>query len=156
MLHFCNKVSGGTTNENNHPIECFSAFSPSSTVKVICIIIMQRKQGPSSCPNSTVFSPIQPWLHVMQLEPLLDPAALWYSRELPVIWAELLLAYTHVNRNGTTDDIFTFFFFFFNWLCNRARNRDSFCCREILDFSRLLTQFYPASPNFCSVPRSLV
>ena len=46
----------------------------------------------------------------MQLEPILDPAALWYSREPPVMWAELLLAYTHIRRNGTADDIFTFFF----------------------------------------------
>lgn len=58
------------------------------------------------CPNSTVFSPGQPWFHVMQFEPVLDPAALWYSRDPPVIWAELLLAHIHVSRNGTADDFF--------------------------------------------------
>lgn len=82
---------------------------PCSMVKGTCITVMQREQRSSGCPNSTVFSPVPPWLHVMQLEPVLHPAALWYSREPPVIWAELLLAYTHVSRNGTPDDIFTFF-----------------------------------------------
>lgn len=69
--------------------------------------------GTFELPRLHCFQSRSPWLHVMQLEPVLDPAALWYSREPPVIWAELLLAYTHVNRNGTTDDIFTFLFFFF-------------------------------------------
>lgn len=51
---------------------------------------MWREQGPSGCPKSTGFSPIQPWFHVMQCRSVLDPVAFWYSREPPVIWAELL------------------------------------------------------------------
>lgn len=125
---------------------------PCSSVKVT--YHGRREQGPSGCPKSTGFSPIQPWFHVMQYKSVLDPAAFWYSREPPMIWAELLLAYTHVSRNGTADDRFTFVCLF---VCFKADRTELETETALMIVNTRLFQtsdiVYPTSPKFWSVTR---